>query len=143
MKDLVLLAEATVAEILAELARRYEEMPPLPSWAAPVVITVAAHYQMPLEVLMAGRRNEVSVKVRHLCIALLAQLNPTRSRAEITAAVGLGHEMYAHALAKTEERVRVFADFRAEVASILASIRAHGHCRTSPQGTSSPVAKSA
>ena len=140
MTELVMLNEASVSQILDELRTRYEEMPPIPQWAAPVVITIAGYYAMPLEMIVSKRRNDETVKVRHLCIAMLAQLNPSRTQSEVCDVVGVGHEIYRHAIAKIEERVRLFPDFASEVRSIITAIRAHAHCRTSPQGTSAPNA---
>lgn len=133
MSDLVLMTEATVPQLLNELARRYEELPEIPRWAEPVVITVAGFYRMPLEMILSKRRNDETVKVRHLVISLLSQLNPNRTRSEVCDIVGLGHEMYHHAIAKTDERCGTFPEFRDEIRQVLAAIKTQGHCRTSPQ----------
>lgn len=142
MSNLVLLAEATVSQILNELGKRFEELPEIPVWASPVLIAVAAYYQRPMEIILTPRRNDETVKLRFLCISLLANMNPHRTQGEITGIFGLGHEMYRYGIAKTEERIRFFPEFREEVAEIVrtlnASVSRHAHCRTSPQGTTRP-----
>lgn len=138
----IYLAEASLPDLLAEISKRFEARNPLPEWGAVIVFSVAAFYGISPEQLRCHSREEHLVKCRHLTIALLAQLNPSRTRAEVCAVLGRGHEMYAHALAKTDHRSKCFPEFRAEIREILKIISetnaGHAHCRTSPQGTRAP-----
>jgi chromosomal replication initiation ATPase DnaA len=136
MKKAIYLMEATLPELLAEVQRRFVELDPIPEWAAPVVFAVTSYYGLQPEQLRSKRRQDAITKPRHLAIALLAQMNPGRTRAEICSVLGLEHHMYAWAIQKTEERVARFPDFRAEVHEILQILRETGHCRTSPHATS-------
>ena len=114
----IYLKEATLAELLAEIANRFDARGIISEWAAPVVFAVAAYYGVHAEDLRGRRREDHLTKLRHLTIALLAKTNAGRTRAEVCAVLGLGHEMYTHALAKTDERCRLFPEFAAEVKAV-------------------------
>lgn len=129
------LKEATLTELLAEIARRFEEQPPLVEWAAPVLVTVASYYSMPIELLRSTRRNDAVARVKHLVIALLAHLHPMRTQAEVCDVLNLEHSMYRHALRKTDETIQRWPMFAEDVKTLLANLKAQGHCRASPQGT--------
>lgn len=133
----IYLKEASLTELLAEIERRFDSLNPLPEWAAPVVFAVAAYYGTTADQLRSIRRTDTLVIPRHLAIALLAQFHPNRTRAEVCSVLNRGHEMYVHAVQRTDERIRRFPEFRAEVKQIhqIASeaYGTHSHCRTSPQ----------
>ena len=144
IRSSIYLREATLPELLEEIGRRFEEARPVPEWAGVTLYAVASFYGLHPDQVRSARRDSTMVKARHLTLALLAQLHPTRTRAEICEILGLEHHMYAYAIKKTEEWVGRFPDFKGEVKAILGIIQetrrlrphAHGHCRTSPQGTS-------
>lgn len=133
----IYLKEASLTELLMEVERRFDALDPLPEWAATVVFAVAAYYGTTAEQLRSIRRTDTLVIPRHLAIALMAQFHPNRSRAEVCAVLNRGHEMYMHAVQRTDERIRRFPEFREEVMQIHKIITeanaTHGHCRTSPR----------
>ena len=140
----IYLREATLPELLEEIGMRFEEARAVPDWAGVTLYAVASFYGLHPDQVRSGRRDSTLVKARHLTLALLAQLHPTRTRAEICEILGLEHHMYAYAIKKTEEWVGRFPDFQSEIKVILGMIQetrsgsppSHGHCRTSPQGIS-------
>ena len=144
MTKSIYIQEATVTELLAELADRYEKRNPVPEWAGYIVYAVAAYYEFTVDQLRSKRRTDQLTRAKHLAIALLAQMAPHRSRTEICEVLNLEQDMYRHAIARTEERVSRFSDFRREVAEIVQVIKetrdGNGHCRTSPRGTSGDLA---
>jgi chromosomal replication initiation ATPase DnaA len=139
----IYLKEATLSELLAEVTRRFDELNPVPEWAAPILFATAAYYGFYPDQLRSSTKDAAVVNARQLTIALLAQMNPSRTRAEVCAIVARGHEMYRVSIQNTDERMKRFPDFRREVQDLLTIIREtpgrpdtrHSLCRTSPQGT--------
>ena len=120
---LTTLASATVAQLLAEISRRFTELPQIPDWAAPVVEEVALYYALDTTQLRSGEKQTHLTQPRHLAIALLSSLHPGRTRSEVTGVFGLKYHMFTHALAKTETRIAQSPAFQVEVTAILKKVR--------------------
>jgi len=119
----VYLKEASVTELLDEIAKRFKDLDPVPEWAAPIVFSVATFYGVPAEQLRSRGRQFHLAKARQLAISIMAQLHPTRTRAEVCAIMGVEHHMYVHSIKQTEDRVARFADFRREVTEVMRLVR--------------------
>lgn len=150
MKAAIYLREASLAELLQEVSRRFEDRNPIPEWAANVIFSVTAYYGVFPEQLRSHSRNDTVVRARHLAVALLAQLAPSRSKSEVGALFERGHEIYDYAIRQVEEKSRAFPEYRQEIRDVLKIINdttprsgstpstGHAHCRSSRQGTCAP-----
>ena len=117
------LTSASLPQLLAEISRRFAALPQIPEWAAPVVEEVAGYYELEPTQLRSGEKLAYLTKPRHLAIALLSGLHPSRTRSEVTAVLGLKYHMHRHALEKIETRVAQCPTFQTEVATILKRVR--------------------
>lgn len=123
MNELPLLSHASVEQILAELQRRYDQQIVMPEWCSAIIVTTAGFYSIPVEMVLGIKRDAKLVRVRHLCISLIASLEPQRTQKEVMCVFDMDHAMYRHALAATEERCLLFPEFRAEVGQILQALK--------------------
>lgn len=138
MSASILIRDASVPELLAEIARRFDARPAIPAWAEPVMVAVSEHFRISLSIICGRSRRMATVQVRWLCLSLLAQYHPDRTHEELTQVVGRSHEMLPIAVRKTEDKLLTDSEFRTQVRTVVRELDAIGARRAAPQGTAAP-----
>lgn len=119
-----LLSKISTADLLSELARRCgeHEVAKEPEWASGALAAVCGVMGLEMrELMMRPDGSMQETTHRHVAIALLQHLNPTRPITHISALWGMHHGMVAYAMNKVARLRAADSDFEQKWQSLIRS----------------------